>query len=77
MKKRTLTEDALRKVHIEVDGSVVALVVSSSWAGAKQPLLIPLFVENEPTVQQSLDKIASHLVTFGLYIRELAREEKK
>ena len=33
MKKRTLTEDALRKVHIEVDGSVVALVVSSSWAG--------------------------------------------
>jgi len=28
-------------------------------------------------VQQSLDKIASHLVTFGLYIRELAREEKK
>lgn len=74
MKTKTLTEDGLRRVRIEVDGTVVALVASSSWSGAKTPTLIPLFVENEPTLSQSLDKIASHLVTLGLYVRELARE---
>jgi hypothetical protein len=74
MKTKTLTEDGLRRVRIEVDGTVVALVASSSWSGAKTPTLIPLFVENEPTLGQSLDKIASHLVTLGLYVRELARE---
>ena len=74
MKNRTLTEDGLRRVRIEVDGTIVALVATSSWAGSKNPTLIPLYVENEPTLSQSLEKIASHLVTLGLYVRELARE---